>query len=440
MIRKRSVYTYSLVLLLLIPFIVQAGLTFVEKGFATSMIIRIGGVAELIPLTAFLATGLLLKTQRLHREYLYIYMFSVFGMFYSLVGIVIGIAYGNSLGYILGDTLRYSLPFASIFCLLSAVKSPRSGKMFIEALVGALVFLTICKLLGKIYLLLTGAVYGGGLNQFYLEPFLITVLFFGIVNNGISFGNVKLSKRFCFLFLLLALVCVVLSLKRGFWVVTFVMVLFNLIYFKRITKGVLFLLPLISLIFVYLGDTLLAEAIIRRFQYVFNGQHSFGLDTSSYERLAEIKGAFSVLGSNVSYLEHIFGRGSGAEFNAHPSFPLSKEQTGSESGYFHHIHNMYTILMFRHGLIGVLLYLSMPVLLSYFFYNARNLTKKDSSDFLVMVLFASLCQLYSLLISGISSNSIYGNGSYGIYLVSFVSAIFLIRDRSYEETKNTRLR
>ena len=85
---------------------------------------------------------------------------------------------------------------------------------------------------------------------------------------------------------------------------------------------------------------------------------SSGTDDSTFARIIEVKRAMFGLSSSFYYpLQYLFGLGSGALW-----FPVEDLGHGiahenyRASGGIHHIHMEWASLYFRHGLIGLLLY------------------------------------------------------------------------------------
>lgn len=422
MIRVTTFYKFAISLLLIFPLLTQGLLTFISNKSFTSIAIRFGGVSELIPFLLLLIVGILKyenNFSNLRKIFLYI---SIFACTYGFISLVLGSFFNYSMIYTLGDTFRYLLPFIGIFCLLLSVNNQENSMYFIIFSIKSLIIITILKIILKIYLIINGVYYGGGLNQFYIEPFLVILLIYGALNKGFVFYEFKLSRVFCIILLFSSSIFLILSLKRSFWVIFLFSLFFYAVFFKKSLKIASFMLVVIFLSVFFLQDNFFVELIISRFEYTFNTNSKIGLDKSSYERLAEIQGVMYTLSNDGYFLNYLFGMGSGAEFNADPVFPLNKSQSGTYPGYFHHIHNMYFLTIFRHGFIGLFFYLSIPVIMIWFYFK-RNYSLRSTHTALVI---ASIIQVFTLLISGISSNSIYGYGGFSLYVSIFVFSIYLL--------------
>lgn len=345
------------------------------------------------------------------------------------VSIFIGAANSAAFKYILSDSVRYLISFVFIIYTLSHVRTISDKQALVDNIIAFLFFYTSLAMIGKVILLLLGERYGAGLNQFLLFPFLIFTLLYGLISKENFIFNIK--KKWLLLFLVIGIILSVLSFKREYWAVLILSLAFSFYYIRRYSTAYLYLFILIigGVGVAYLNQEMLFS-LVNRLQYTFSGQS--GLDSSSFERVAEIKGSINVLGENFGYIDYIVGLGVGAEFNAHPDFPLIKDSTGSQSGSYHHIHNMYVLILFRNGIVGLFLFIAPVLAVIWSSFRASFEIKKGgvNSNYLKynVYLVGVALQLFTGLISGISSNSFYGSFFYGIWVVFAFIILDLIKN------------
>ncbi|RZG03148.1 hypothetical protein EXT48_14185 [Pseudoalteromonas sp. CO348] len=356
------------------------------------------------------------------------------GLFFScilllFVSIFIGRAGGSDFKYILSDSVRYLISFVFIIYALSHVRTTHDKEKLVDNIIAFLFFYTLLAMIGKVILLFLGERYGAGLNQFLLFPFLIFTLLYGVISKENVIFNI--NKKWLLLFLVVGILLSILSFKREYWVVLVLSLGFAFYYVRRYSSAYFyfFILAIGGAGIAYLNQGMLFS-LVDRLQYTFSGQS--GLDSSSFERIAEIKGAMSTLGENVGAIEYLIGLGVGAEFNAHPEFPLIKDSTGSQSGSYHHIHNMYVLILFRNGIVGLFLFV-LPVLAVIWnafkasFEIKRRCLSSNHLKYNIFLVGVAL-QLFTGLISGISSNSFYGSFFFGIWIVFAFTILDLIKD------------
>ena len=340
---------------------------------------------------------------------------------YLLSSMVLGWSNGNSVKYILGDTFRFLIPVLIIYCCtlhLTSLDINKSLNMYIRTLLFYFILISITKIL----LLLSGHFYGGGAHQFMMPPFLLFILVAAMsVNkkneepffNGLSNGMLNI------VFLLVGIVLTVLSLKRENWIIMILTLFFAYLATNKNKKVNYFFLSLIisALIYLSFSPDLLA-IIIQRYDYTFSDNSGHGMDRSSFERIAEVKGALYSMFNHFPIGEFLFGLGSGAEFSLAPYYNSVKDSTGSSLGQYHHIHNMYMVVFFRFGVIGIILLL-FPVLYLTIQYHKSNFCSKHK-----VVCQACLVSLIMMLVAGIPANSMYGSFFYGVIIVILMDTIY----------------
>lgn len=347
-----------------------------------------------------------------------IYYWSILCFFYILISIVIGISNSNPIGYVIGDAYRFLIPTIVVFSLISSFSYIGREKIFETFFLAfSIHFLTIC--LTKLLLLFSGVFYGGGANQFLMQPFYLSIILFLLFNNKKEVLNLPINNFFkshftLLLILLAGIILTVLSLKREFWFIILLTILVVYCYSINKVKATLYLSIFLAVVSFYiLLDEELFDLLEKRFLYTFSGDR--GMDASSFERLAEIKGAFFTLFNSFPLGEFLFGLGSGAEFKLAPYYPSVKESTGSALGVYHHIHNMYVVVYFRFGLFGLGL-LFFPI-----FYHIYISFKYKYSGWEQYYSRSILIAYIMGLISGIPANSLYGSLIYGFLIFMSVS-------------------
>lgn len=429
-VSRKSFVIFITYVVLFFPLIIQISIDLNQSKNIEALLIRVGGAGLIFPLLLLTATSALFSCQQKLmtatevRIFNSLYLLSILGITYAIISSAFGFVWSNEFKYILGDTLRFSLPFLSIIAFLSAIRLGVNSDELIEKILLCLVIDAVIRILIKFFLVSTGTYYGSGLNQFMLEPILMALLFFGVVNCGVTFNGRYYSRRLCFILLLLACFAILISFKRASWALSIFILALNFIFYRKVLIGVMCSVVLVCTFYLAFSDSNVFSLIIKRFEYSFIDSNGRGIDSSSFERLAEVNGVIYTLGTDIPWIEPLTGRGSGAEFKQHPKFPMSKAATGSEFGLYHHIHSFYFITIFRHGLIGLLAYLAIiSIIIVKSLQLIRKLRVSDPyQKFMVAVMFGCICQFGYLLIRGISSNSIYGNASIGIYVILFMSS------------------
>jgi O-antigen ligase len=383
-----------------------------------SILLLLKAVVELVPLCfVFLFSFYNKKTIKGEPVIIYWLFFVVLT---AVISVLIGFSGGGAFKYLLGDTVRFFISFIAFFAFyISWEPIVHNQNEKLDLFINFIFFYIVLSIIGKILLLSQGYTYGAGLNQFNLFPFVFFVLSMILIFGYAAIYNVGKGK--VFLFLLVGIVLTILSFKREFWFLMAITALITFAYsFKRKSSYYFLVLFIIStLLFVFFNPSIV-ENVVYRFEYTFRGDK--GLDSSSFERLAEIKGAISRFGE-VPLVDYMIGYGAGAEFLPVNGYSMIKDSTGSEIGSYHHIHSMYMIILFRYGLLGLMVFL-LPVF--FVFYKLTTVYRSQIDTIYstkAKVIYVAVCiQLFTMLISGVSSNSLYGNFFYGVWLaVAFLS-------------------
>ena len=392
---------------------------FIENSSVFSLFLRLKGAVEAIPLIFIGILLFVLSTKGRVKKYDALCIYLICFLVLAFVSIIVGGAIGSSLKYIISDTVRLAVSFSVLFYCVFSVSTLKSKEKFITDAIEALFILNIVMILYKVTLLFNGTFYGGGSNQYILSPFLF-FLFYSSLVTKVNF--VGITKKMAKIFLIVGIALTILSFKRQFWLILMLSLSFCLLFYSRRIRSFYFLLLfiLLSAAFVYLNPGII-DLMMQRLEYTFSNNTSSGLDRSTYERVAEVKSALDTIGYDIQILEYIFGRGAGAEFSAAEGVSFIKDSTGSEVGLYHHIHNMYVILFFRYGIVGLMLFI-VPVL--YFVFKLLRFLKfnkvmiKNAKAYKYYILFiAATLELSLGLISGIASNSYYGSIFFSLWII-----------------------
>ncbi|EGQ9822873.1 hypothetical protein FV767_18040 [Vibrio parahaemolyticus] len=392
------------------------------------------GVMSVVPFVLLIIYKLK-KINKIPKKIKFYYFWVLAMVIYTVVAMIVGISAENSYRYILGDAFRFVIPVFVVAGFILSTPSIYKEKQFNDAFEGLFklaVFYNFLMLFAKVLLVFNGSFYGGGANQYFIHHFLLIVMFFSIISHGeLGFLARPLSKKVIYsVFVLCGIIFTILSFKREFWFLLILTLFFILFLSISNKRSLLLFSAIISSILIYVVNSPdLVELIYNRFMYTFNGSGGNGIDKSSFERISEIKGAIATMHNDFPVGEVFFGRGAGAEFTLVEYFGSVKESTGSKLGYYHHIHNMFVVIYFRFGLIGLALYF-LPFLYGMFFYflNKRFLSISQS-----VVLLACNIQLLIMIISGLAANSMYGSVYFGFVLSVMVLVTLYSRGKSEKD-------
>lgn len=405
---------------------------FITNESIFGLTLRLKAIVEFLPY--FLVFLILFYNVKIRKLRL-VFFSVILAVCWALVGIFIGLLNGSKVEYVIGDSVRYLIPFVSLGAFIVVFNLYRnSEKRYIDFILKTILTVFFAHIVVKIYFLTNGTVYGGGAHQFIIPPFIFYVLCSLIIRKNIDVHNYsQLNNDFkLWVIISVGLILSFLSLKREYWIVLsftlFITVFLNLKY----KKGFLF-----SLIFIFVVAAFLilnswfVEQLASRVDYTFNSDQNIGLDSSSYERLAELISANEQMGKSLGWLEYITGLGAGAEYPAAEGVQLAKLSTGSKIGLYHHIHSMYGIIIFRHGLVGLIIYL-LPIVILLRSFLLSDVRKKYYSIYSVIAV-GILIDLASGLISAFAANSFYGSLDYGIYC-GVLASIIACQDFNNTET------
>lgn len=300
-------------------------------------------------------------------------LLTLFGLAYFAVWMIAGFLLGQHPKDVVGSTARALLPFIVMTCIFSGLgvaNSWRRERVFRYFVSVSCVF-TGVGAVGKALLLLSGSFYGGGLNQFYIETFVLVWLVLYVFK-----VRAPARKKLAVIVLVWwLLVLSVLSLKRAVWVnllFAFALVMLPLNVKQRL-QAVLVGVALAAagvVLFAQLGQI---DRLMARYEYTFSGAGAETLDPSTYTRVAEMTAAVYTLNHSPMRIGWLIGLGPGAGYENPEGFPFNNL---NEHGEPYHIHSAVGLITFRYGVIGLLLYMSYVCLaLRVLFVCARQLRR-----------------------------------------------------------------
>lgn len=398
-----------------------------------AILVRVSGV--LAGAVYFLVFAYLLMASALGRPLILTRRFDTY--YVSLAGIALAylailtpltVAAGSTAYYAAGDLFRAAVPFVSCLVLFALFPfDPSFRRWFIRFWVAIAILLAVIGGLWKAYdVFVRGHFYGGGLRQYSIPSFVLAYGSFRICSNRES----SRGRLFWTALLLILTGLSVLSLKRSLWLALGLTVAMATVLCAN-RRRIVGLLAVMMVGGLWIGErTGMSAAVLARVAYTFAGER--GVDASTFERVAEGAGAIYTLEETGTPLVYLAGRGHGAEFIAHPDFPLSKDQTGSAPGQFHHIHSTGFLLLFRYGVFGIILFLA---LLIPFGAVAKSLASVSFRRFALenfygQVFAAALIHTVITVMLGIQGNIIYGD-TFGAQAMTVVGS-FLLVSRAYE--------
>ena len=214
-----------------------------------------------------------------------------------------------------------------------------------------------------------------------------------------------------------------LSVSKSGSLVSVSLIITYLLFFASASKRLLWFIILIVGTF-YVYNIASDIGVLTRFSdamsVVMNLQErKLVADYSTFTRLVEIRGAVSGLENSQYYpLSYLIGLGSGATWfsNEFLSSGLAIENYRSNGG-VHHIHVEYFSLLFRHGVVGLIMYL---ILLTISFKRAIFIVRKcrdgDRETF-------AIAGSIALVMVGYATYSLSDTGIYGKFSVGMLAAI-----------------
>jgi hypothetical protein len=342
--------------------------------FNQGILVRVQGVGVgmfILPFAAWFLFRLIVrqKTSRLNG------LTVILGATVVLGGVtmLVGIARGNSIGYVLGDTYKFALIPITYWVCVEVVSQPHQRQFLWKFLMISGLVVSIVGMLIQFYKFAIGWRYrlGKDVDLFALAAFVLLYL---------SSAR-KMTKRLSLLAIALLVIGAVVSLQRRDWLFVILVWGFAALIKKGWSRARLIWLTLISCVLLLLGFLFLRLALPgvlegatmhleRRLAFTFEGDEP---DSSVGRRLDEIEYVVQEF-QDASPIYLLIGLGQGAEFYD----PVSGK-AGSQAELVHNIHNTYVSVIFRTGIIGLLLTAGFVFLSLKLAYDCARHARRDQS-------------------------------------------------------------
>jgi hypothetical protein len=255
-------------------------------------------------------------------------------------------------GYVAGDLASMGMP--ALFLLAAyAIPDAFRGRWYQGLLAAWLVLAMIAGML-------LGTGWGGR-----FEPphnLLVVLLWLGV------FAGQRLTRAISVLMLMLVLVLAFQSGARTAVVLWFVGFLYLLALRWPIRRLAVAAIPLIAVITLFAGAALQQAAVDALSESRFRQNIEGEADVSLISRLNEAQDVIALV-QKAPVFNVIVGHGHGATFRPERSMPVHNL---TAHGLVHHVHITPVMLLYRYGLIGVILYLWLAVVLARSFFRERK--------------------------------------------------------------------
>lgn len=283
-----------------------------------------------------------------------IWVFTFF-LFYNFVALLVGVLHGNSTVYLLGDfynTLQVGLIFYALVRL-----SERNPRLIVRIWFA---YCIIAILVEARYLLeYVELIIQGNYHRVKGGNYLLGLLSFSLFLSSKS----KLSRNIAIVGMASASIVVLLAAYRAKWF--FLLFGAALIYLlaKRYRENSIKLLPVIlifvSMLCLIIGPNLreisamIQKRLMQETIYIYRAEN---IDSSSYQKIYEARRVIEEFAKQPSML--LIGFGNGAQFDITSEAVIYIRERNRESMKLHNIHVTYFAILFRYGLIGLILFLA----------------------------------------------------------------------------------
>jgi len=351
---------------------------------------------------------------------LWLVVFLILGFFSGLIGLI----RGNDLVYLLGDTFKYALFPLTYFTVVSASRTIKSRIWMFRTLVAIGLAYNIAALVMQSFnfLVSSRATLGRGMD-FLSWIYVLLVLAHWKVSRHRTTG-----RWWYILLAVLVILAGILSLERRDWLFVLVSIL-AVAWISRSKVYATFNLVVVIVVLAALSATLalvFSEQfnaswgfVARRVEFTFDTDQ--GLDPSSRNRLTEIQlaGEHAIESGGVG--NFVLGMGSGAEYYSPTSVSASSNRLGApSSGLLHQIHNTYFSVLFRMGIVAlIVLILFLVSLMSRTYWHLRSLRRGMVAGRLQVerFLFTATLFLFLLITAAVEWNVAYGVGNVQVGIV-----------------------
>ena len=340
---------------------------------------------------------------------------------FTLLSFLLGVINGWNLVDILGDTGRFIAPFLAYYVgkSLFSKLTLKEIKVAIKRILRGLFFVFLLSLLIKV---LSVVVIGDPIIKYPdggIDVPLFLVSFF--VVSSFFLHSSKNFSRYVLLLLIAMVSSPLMSASKSELITLLFFLLFTpVVYgrFKHATATLILALISGAILLNYDAGLLLINRVITSFDVIFREGYAFG-DLSSYARVVEFNSAIESLSTSSFFpLSYIIGNGSGSLW-----YTTIYLETGLNEGNFradggiHHIHIEVLSLFFRHGIIGLAMYLSWMFVVCYrahkvsrYFVN-QDIFLMSASAAIVIVVIASFLTM-------LTDTSLYGH-----FYVGFIASV-----------------
>lgn len=318
--------------------------------FNQGILVRVQGIGAgmfILPIAAWLLLRLVARGKTSRPDGLTMVLGGM--IIWGGVTMLVGIARGNSIGYVLGDTYKLLLIPITYWVCVEMVSRSRQRQFLWKFLIGSGLIVSIIGMLIQFYKFAVGWPYrlGKDVDLFALSAFVLLY----------SSSSQKGPKRLSLLAVAFLVIGAIVSLERRDWVFVVLVWLFATAIKKGWPRVRLIWLILISCVLLLLSFLFLKLALPgvlegtvmrleQRLAFTLEGDEP---DSSVGRRLDEIEYVAKEF-KDASPIYLIIGLGQGTEFYD----PVSGK-TGSRANLVHNVHNTYVSVIFRTGIIGLLL-------------------------------------------------------------------------------------
>ena len=366
-----------------------------HKGWS----VRAQGIgAGLIASPVVIVAGIqLLKKTKVQKPKTLLEFVPLFWIAVAVISALVGLLQENAMWYMMGDSYRFLLiPLVYWACIVTVTRSEQREFLWKFMVIYA-VPISLITILNQTY-------------KFAIHsPFMVgkSVDAFALSVSALLYTSSqrKRLRRFSLLVTVILMINAFVSWERRDWLIMalvwgLVLLLNRSRHRYRLLQMLLVAscLVLISLlVFNLMSPGLFTQITARlqdRFDYTFN---SDGLDPSSARRFLEMEFIAKEF-KNAPPIGVLTGLGQGAEFHD----PIAYWKKGSQPGLVHNVHNTYTGVFFRTGLLGVFLigsFIFLSLRLAY--KGIRNARRQGSFQELI---FSQASLIYLLVAFGITWN------------------------------------
>lgn len=318
------------------------------------------------------------------------------------------------------DVTRFIAPFISYYVFSYFSRGQYRALDYFYALI----YFEILILFLSLYIKLI-SVLNGYPVVLYGHYFIITspFLFFLYVNGYLY--NVKgfLNRKFGFFLMIVYVIAPFLSVSKT----EFIKMIGSLLLVIRkrflFLFSILILAPFVALNYNEVHSFVDTLSIFNRFSALTNtlGDLSFSTDSSSSARIAEVINAVHNM-RDMSYWTFVFGMGDGALWYQTQIQILSglQEANFRPDGGAHHIHLTFFAILFRNGLLGLVVY---AIFILFLVKRARRMFSIKSPKTTKLIYYTLICFILAELLKAVFTYSIYGSVEFGMIVAILLSSL-----------------